>query len=289
MPADRSALGAFLRSRRDRLTPPQAGITAFPGARRVPGLRREELAVLAGLSPDYYSRVEQGRQPNVSAEVLDALARALRLDDTERAHLHTLAAPQRRRASRPTTTHQQADPGLLRLMTTLDHVPALVLGRSGTILATNHLLRCVLGRRFEPGSSLMRYLFLDPDARQRIVNWPSFAQASVGALRRELGLHPDDVQLQRLVAELRGADPDVARWWDDHGVRDYASVPKQIDHPVAGPLSFDIELVTMANLPDQHLIVYTVQPDSPTARALPLVASWEADVQSRAAAPTMES
>ena len=278
MPADRSALGAFLRSRRDRLTPAQAGITAFPGARRVPGLRREELAVLAGLSPDYYSRVEQGRQPNVSTEVLDALARALRLDDTERAHLHTLATPPRRRSSRATAPQQQADPGLLRLMTTLDHVPALVLGRSGAILATNHLLRCVLGRPFEPGSSLMRYLFLDPDARQRIVNWESFAQASVGALRRELGLHPDDVQLRRLVAELREADPDVARWWDDQGVRDYASVPKQIDHPVAGPLSFDIELVTMANLPDQHLIVYTVQPDSPTARALPLVASWEAEV-----------
>ena len=277
MPADRTALGAFLRSRRDGLTPAQAGITAFPGARRVPGLRREELAVLAGLSPDYYSRVEQGRQPNVSVEVLDALARALRLDDTERAHLHTLASPPRRRSSRP-AANQQADPGLLRLMTTLDHVPALVLGRSGTVLATNHLLRAVLGRPFGPGSSLMRYLFLDAEARERIVNWESFAQASVGALRRELGLHPDDVRLQRLVAELRAADPAVARWWDDQGVRDYASVPKQIAHPVAGPLSFDIELVTMANLPDQHLIVYTVQPDSPTARALPLLATWTAEV-----------
>lgn len=199
----------------------------------MPGLRREELAVLAGLSPDYYSRVEQGRKPNVSVEVLDALARALRLDDTERAHLHTLASPPRRRSSRP-ATNQQPDPGLLRLMTTLDHVPALVLGRSSTILATNHLLRAVLGRRFEPGSSLMRYLFLDPEARERIVNWESFAQASAGALRRELELRPDDVRLRRLVAELRAADPDAARWWDDQGVRDYASVPKQIAHPVAG-------------------------------------------------------
>jgi transcriptional regulator with XRE-family HTH domain len=278
MPADRTALGAFLRSRRDRLTPAQAGMTAFPGPRRVPGLRREELAVLAGLSPDYYSRVEQGRQANVSAEVLDALARALRLDETERAHLHRLAAPPRRRAARLPATEQHADPGLLRLMTTLDHVPALVLGRSGEILATNHLLRSVLGRPFEAGSSLMRYLFLDPDARVRITNWDSFAQASVGALRREMGLHPDDVRLRQLVDELRQADDDVARWWDDHGVRDYASVPKQINHPVAGPLSFDIELVTMANLPDQHLIVYTVQPGSATARALPLLASWESDV-----------
>ena len=253
-------------------------MTAFPGPRRVPGLRREELAVLAGLSPDYYSRVEQGRQANVSDEVLDALARALRLDETERAHLHRLAAPPRRRAARPAPAKQQADPGLLRLMTTLDHVPALVLGRNGVVLATNHLLRSVLGRPFEADSSLMRYLFLDPDARQRISNWESFAQASVGALRREMGLHPDDVQLRHLVDELREADEDVARWWDDQGVRDYASVPKQINHPVAGPLSFDIELVEAANLPDQHLIVYTVQPGSATARALPLLASWTADV-----------
>jgi len=252
-------------------------MTAFPGPRRVPGLRREELAVLAGLSPDYYSRVEQGRQANISVEVLDALARALRLDDVERAHLHQLAAPPRRRASPPPVS-QRPDPGLLRMMTTLEHVPVLLLGRSGEILASNHLLRAVLGRPLVEGSSLVRYLFLDPMARERIINWQHFAQASVGALRRESGLHPDDRRLQLLVAELREADPDVARWWDDQGVRDYASVPKQIDHPVAGPLSFDIELVTMANLPDQHLIVYTVQPDSPTARALPLVASWEAEV-----------
>src|SRR6187455_630850 len=128
MPRDRAALGAFLRSRRDRLTPSQAGIEPFPGARKVPGLRREELAVLAALSPDYYGRLEQGRQANISREVLDALARALRLDEVERAHLFDLAAPgDRRRAAAVTEAPQRADPGLLRIMATLDHVPVLLL------------------------------------------------------------------------------------------------------------------------------------------------------------------
>ena len=274
MPADRAALGAFLRSRRDRLSPAQAGMTAFPGPRRVPGLRREELAVLAGLSPDYYSRVEQGRQATVSTQVLDALARALRLDDVERAHLHQLAAPPTRRASPPLAT-QRPDAGLLRMMTTLEHVPVLLLGRSGEILASNHLLRSVLGRPLVEGSSLVRYLFLDPLARERIVNWEHFAQASVGALRRESGQHPDDRRLQLLVAELREADPDVARWWDDHGVRDYSSVAKMIDHPAVGRLQFDIEIVGAPHEPDQRLIVYTSEPDSQTARLVPMLASWE--------------
>ena len=280
MPADRTALGAFLRSRRDRLSPAQAGMTAFPGPRRVPGLRREELAVLAGLSPDYYSRVEQGRQANISVEVLDALARALRLDDVERAHLHQLAAPPKRRAS-SSPAAQRPDPGLLRMMTTLEHVPVLLLGRSGEILASNHLLRAVLGRPLVEGSSLVRYLFLDPLARERIVNWEHFAQASVGALRRESGLHPDDRRLRLLVAELRSADPDVARWWDDQGVRDYSSVAKVIDHPAVGRLQFDIEIVGAPQEPDQRLIVYTSEPDSPTARLMPMLASWESAPLSR--------
>lgn len=136
MPQDRAALAAFLRSSRDRLTPAQAGITAFPGDRRVPGLRREELAFLAGLSTDYYSRMEQGRQANISPEVLNAIARALRLDEVERTHLRDLAAPAPRRHSHPPTV-QRPDPGLLRLIGTLDHVPALLLGHRGDVAPSN--------------------------------------------------------------------------------------------------------------------------------------------------------
>ena len=270
-------MGAFLRSRRDRITPAQAGMTAFPGPRRVPGLRKEELAVLAGLSPDYYSRLEQGRQPHVSHEVLDALARALRLDDVEHAHLRDLAAPTSpRRAARPDTP-QRPDPGLMRLMDTLDHVPVLLLGRRGEVLANNALLRSVLGRPLEPGTSFVRFLFQDPLARTRILDWADFASALVAALRREAGRFPHDRRLAALIDELRGSDDDAARWWDDHLVRDYASVAKRIEHPTAGVLAFDIEIVSAPHEPDQTLVVYTVRRDSPTARLLPILASWDAD------------
>ncbi|GLY98735.1 helix-turn-helix transcriptional regulator [Actinoplanes sp. NBRC 103695] len=277
MGSDRAELAAFLRSRRDRLTPHQAGIEPFPGARRVPGLRREELAVLAGLSPDYYSRLEQGRQANISREVLDALARALRLDDVERAHLHDLAAPATTRHVAAADVPQRADPGLLRVMGALDHVPVVLLGRRATVLASNALLRAVLGHPMEPGTSFARFLLLDPEARRRILNWADFAQAMVAGMRREAGRYPHDRRLHRAIAELRRADPDVARWWDDHAVRDYASAIKRIRHPIAGDLVFNIELVAAPQQPDQHLIIYTAEPGSTTAGNLPLLASWVSD------------
>jgi len=278
MPRDRASLGAFLRSRRDRLTPSQAGVTAFPGVRRVPGLRREELAVSAGLSADYYGRLEQGRQANISDEVLDALARVLRLDDVEHAHLRDLAAPTPRRRSATAEAVQRPDPGLLRLIDTLDHVPVLLLGHRGDILARNALVPAVLGRPLNPGTSFPRYLFQDPVARERIINWADFAAASVAAMRREAGRRPHDRRLSALIDELRAADSDVARWWDDHAVRDYTSVAKRIRHPTAGTLSFDIEIVAAPQEPDQRLVVYTAEPDSPTARLLPILASWDLDV-----------
>lgn len=274
----RSELGAFLRARRDRISPAQAGIAPFPGSRRVPGLRKDELAVAAGLSPDYYSRLEQGRQANVSDQVLDAIASALRLDDTERTHLHHLAAPiPRRRDATVTEVAQQPDPGLLRIMAALDHVPVLLLGHRGDVLARNALLPAVLGRSFEPGSSFTRYLFLDPLARQRIVNWDVFARNAVGALRLEAGKRLRDQRLRKLIDDLRIADPDVATWWEDHAVRDYASATKHIRHPDAGDLVFGIEAVAALHEPDQRLTIYTVEPDSPTAHVLPILSSWSLD------------
>jgi transcriptional regulator with XRE-family HTH domain len=273
MNQDRSAFGAFLRARRDRMTPAQAGITALPGPRRVPGLRREEVAQLAALSTDHYSRLEQGRQAAVSESVLKALTRALRLDEAEAAHLRNLASPPGR-SRRPAVTAQHPDPGLLRVAATLDHVPVLLLGQRGEVLARNALLQAVLGHPMPPGSSFTDYLFRDPLARKRIVNWADFAASSVATMRMELGRHPDDHRLAAAVERLRRTDPDVARWWDDHGVRDYDSVRKRIAHPQAGLLDFNIEVITAPHLPDQHLVVYTVEPDSATARALPFLASW---------------
>lgn len=275
MPADRAALGVFLRSRRDGLTPAQAGVRPFPGARRVPGLRKDELAVLAGLSPDHYSRIEQGRQQTITEDVLEALSRALQLDEVERRHLRDLAAPSARGRASPERA-QRPDPGMLRMMHTLDHVPVLLLGRRSEVLARNHLLTSVLGTPMQPGTSFVRWLFLDPEARVRITNWVEFAAASVGALRYELGRRPDDRRLVALIEELRRRDADVARWWDDHRVTFRTSVTKNIDHPTAGPLSFGIESVVGTHDPEQRLVVYTVEPNSTTAQLLPLLASWAA-------------
>jgi transcriptional regulator with XRE-family HTH domain len=275
MPQDRRAFGAFLRSRRDRLTPSQAGILPFPGPRRVPGLRKEELALLAGLSADHYSRLEQGRQATVTDDVLEALARALRLDDVERAHLRDLAAPSTP-AQAVWEVAQRPDPGLLRVMTALEAVPALLLGRRGEVLARNALLPAVLGVPLLPGSSFLRWLCLDDEARARIVNWPEFVYATAGALRYELGRHPGDRALLDLVAELR-SDPHVDRAWQQQHVVDQTSVTKLIEHPVAGRLVFGIEAVCLPHDPDQRLVIYTVEPDSPTAKALAILALWAAE------------
>jgi hypothetical protein len=190
----------------------------------------------------------------------------------------TSPPPPPRRAGRSTwEAPQQPDPGLLRLLTTLDHVPALLLGRRATVLARNGLLTAVLGTDLPPGSSFTDWLFLDQAARERIANWSDFAAAAVGAMRMELGRRPQDHKLRAAVQALRAADADVARWWADHGVTDRTSVEKQIAHPTAGPLTFGIEAVTTPHDPEQRLVVYTVQPDSPTARVLPLLAAWGSD------------
>lgn len=274
MTGDRAALGAFLRSRRDGLTPAQAGIDAFPGARRVPGLRKDELAVLAGLSPDHYSRLEQGRQHTITDAVLEALSHALRLNDIERAHLRDLAACSLRQRWATPDRPARADAGMLRLMGAVDHVPALLLGRRSQVLARNDLLTAVLGTPMQPGSSFAEWLFLDSDARDRIVNWAEFAGAAVGALRYEVGRHPDDRRLADLIDKLRHHDADVDGWWADQRVTFRTSVAKHINHPTAGHLSFGIETVVGPHDPEQQLVIYTVEPGSPTAQALPFLASW---------------
>lgn len=274
MNPDRSALGAFLRSRRDRLTPAEAGLAPFPGARRVPGLRKEELAFLVGVSADHYSRLEQGRQSVVAPDLVEALARALQLDEVETAHLHDLAAPMGARGRRAPEPPASAARSMLNLMTALDHVPTLLLGRRSEVLASDALLREVLGWEASPGSSFARWLLVDPAARSRIQNWSDFASSAVGALRFESGRHPDDAQLASLLQELRAADADVASWWDDQRVTFRPSTVKRIAHPLAGPLVFGVETVLSPAAPDRTLVVYTVEPDSSTARMLPLLASW---------------
>ncbi|OZC73480.1 transcriptional regulator [Rhodococcus sp. 06-418-5] len=271
MNKDRSALSAFLRDRRDRMTPIEAGIRTYPGARRVPGLRREELAALAGVSPDYYSKLEQGRQANVSNEVLLAIAGALKLDDVESAHLLDLASP----ATPTEDAAQLPNPGLLQVMKALDHVPVILLGRSGAVLASNSLVRSVLSLQPSADQSLFHYLFRNPIARERIVNWSQFAAASVAGLRRDLARRPGDRALIALIAELRSAEPCFEQWWGDHEVREFERATKIIQHPAAGTLEFGIEFLTSPSEPDQSLIVYTVEDGSSTAEILPILASWD--------------
>ncbi|WBQ08402.1 helix-turn-helix transcriptional regulator [Kribbella sp. CA-293567] len=268
MSHDRSALGAFLRSRRDRITPAQAGVEPFPGPRRVPGLRREELAVAAGLSTDYYSRVEQGRQPNISDSVLAAISRVLRLDEVEIAHLRDLAISHTHSSRGDTARPQVPDAGLLRLAANLDHVPVLLLGQRAEVLFYNELLSIILGRTLPTGVSIVEYLFHDPLAKERFADWPLFAARAVAGMRREAARRPHDTLLIEGIAELRRTDPDIERWWHDHAVHDYAPTRQSILHP-AGVLEFTLESITAPAAPDQHLMVYTVEVGSPTAELLP--------------------
>ncbi|MFF7928876.1 helix-turn-helix domain-containing protein [Streptomyces mirabilis] len=268
----------FLRTRRARVTPEQAGLPPHPGARRVPGLRREEVAQLAGVSVDYYIRLERGRTTRVSASVLDAVARALQLNDTERSHLFALASPALQRPQAGAA--QRARPGLLRALENIADVPALLLGHRLDVLATNHLARAFY-RDFEglPGGewNMARYMFLDAAARDLYADWPGTAREIVGMLHLYASHHPRDPRLARLVGELSAGDRDFRRWWAEHDVHQPKHGSKRYHHPLVGDLTLGFEAFTPMGDPDQTLGLYTVEPGSPSENALRMLASWIAD------------
>jgi transcriptional regulator with XRE-family HTH domain len=281
-PADPAAarareISGFLRGRRARITPDQAGLPGDGRARRVPGLRREEAARLAGVSTEYYTRLEQGRAGNPSPEVVEALARALRLDAAEREHLaDLLARPGATRRAGPVAP-QRVRPGLYRLLRTLDHVPAFVIGRRTDVLAANRLARAVL-TDFDalPATrrNLARYYLLDPAARERVGDWQRLAAETVAMLRLEAGRHPHDRRLADLVGELTLALPEFTAWWNDHRVLRRTHGAKHYHHPLVGELHFSYESFQVPGDTDQTLCVYNVEPGSETAEALRLLASW---------------
>ncbi|MGW5487393.1 helix-turn-helix transcriptional regulator [Streptosporangium sandarakinum] len=271
-----SELADFLRSRRARLTPDRAGLAQDGRARRVPGLRREEAARLAGVSTEYYTRLEQGRAGNPSPEVVEALARALQLDLAEREHLTDLLArptPARRAPVAP----QRVRPGLHLMLQTLEHVPAFILGRRTDVLATNRLARAVL-TDFDalpvPQRNLTRYYLLDPDARDRVGDWAQIAAETVAILRLEAGRHPHDRRLADLVGELTLRSPEFTTWWNDHRVLRRTHGTKRYHHPVVGDLHFAYESFQLPDDPDQTLCVYNAEPGSTTAESLRLLSSW---------------
>ncbi|MGW4483592.1 helix-turn-helix domain-containing protein [Amycolatopsis sp. NPDC004368] len=265
----------FLRSRRAKLTPEAAGLTPHPGPRRVPGLRREEVAQLAGVSVDYYVRLERGRTLNVSESVLDAISRALQLNDLERTHLRTLAKPTRSRP-RPLPP-QHVRPGLQLVLDSLHHVPALVLGRRMDVLAANRMASALYTDfdALPPRSrNMARLIFLDDSVRALYTDWEGAARGIVATLHLYAGRHPHDPALAELIGELSLRDQDFRRWWADHDVFERTHGVKHYHHPLVGELTLGYEAMTPVDDPEQTLGITTVEPGSPSEERLRLLASW---------------
>ncbi|TDB95577.1 helix-turn-helix transcriptional regulator [Actinomadura sp. 7K534] len=270
---DGNHLGEFLRARRAALLPEDIGMTSY-GARRVAGLRREEVAVLAGVNADYYTRLEQGRERNPSGQVLDALSRALRLDTEARAHLHRLAgtAPGGRPFAQATG---QVAPALRQLLDGYPHTPAFVMNRTLDILAANALADA-LHSPFDPADNLARMVFLDPAGRHFYTDWDRAAQATVANLRQALGFDPDDPRLTELVRDLDERSPDFARLWNAHTVRGKTQDAKHLLHPDVGPLTLTYQAFDVRDAPGQQLVIYHAEPGSASAQALDLLGSVHA-------------
>lgn len=273
-------LAEFLRSARARLSPQEAGLDEpVLGRRRVSGLRREELARLAGVSVDYYTRLEQGRSRSASPEVLDALAAALHLDDAERGHLHTLARPmaaRRRRRPRPQRVH----PATWQLLDTLEMAgrPAFVLGRRLDVLAHNRLAgRLITDFRALPAAerNQARFVFLDPHACELYKNWAAVAADTAAMLRLDAGRHPDDPALSALVGDLSIRSEEFRRYWSDNKVHRRTTGTKDYHHPLVGDLTITYQALTPADDPDQTLFIYDTEPGSPSETSLHLLAQWD--------------
>ncbi|MGX1272028.1 helix-turn-helix domain-containing protein [Streptomyces phaeoluteigriseus] len=275
----RAELSEFLRTRRARLKPEDVGLPDFGRHRRVPGLRREELAQLAGVSVAYYTRLEQGNGRNVSAEVLDSIARALRLTDAEHAHLTHLAKPKQHK-KKPAARAQQVRPALRQLLDLMDGVPAYVVGRRAEILAWNRMAAAVFGDWGElpvAERNWARLVFLRPDYRDLFVDWEQKAIDIVCTLRMDAGCYPDDPRLSALVGELSVKSEDFRRLWATHDVKEKSHGVKELRHPLVGHLSLNFEGFQLLGESEQSMVSYHADPASPSAEALRLLASWGAD------------
>ncbi|MFF7406075.1 helix-turn-helix domain-containing protein [Streptomyces murinus] len=279
-PLDRRAeLSEFLRSRRARLKPEDVGLPDFGRHRRVPGLRREELAQLAGVSVAYYTRLEQGNGRNVSAEVLDSIARALRLTDAEHAHLTHLAKPKSHK-KRPAARQQQVRPALRQLLDTMEGVPAYIVGRRSEILAWNRMAAAVFDDWAElpvAERNWARLVFLKPEYRDLFVDWEQKAIDIVCALRMDAGCYPDDPRLSALVGELSVKSEEFGRLWATHDVKEKNHGVKRLHHPLVGDLALNFESFRLADGTDQCLVTYHAEPGSASAESLRLLASWGTD------------
>ncbi|MEV0903714.1 helix-turn-helix domain-containing protein [Streptomyces hokutonensis] len=282
----RAELSEFLRTRRARLKPEDVGLPDFGRHRRVPGLRREELAQLAGVSVAYYTRLEQGNGRNVSAEVLDAIARALRLSDAESSHLTHLAKPKRhKKKSSAPAQHVRAP--LRQLLDSIDTVPAYISGRRTDILVWNRMAAAVFGDWSElppQERNWARLVFLRPEYRDLFVEWEQKAADIVSMLRMDAGYCPDDPRLSALVGELSVKSEEFRRLWATHDVKEKTYGVKRLLHPLVGDLTLHFEGFRLSDGSEQILVTYHAEPGSPSADALRLLASWGTDATRAGAA-----
>lgn len=273
----------FLTTRRAKITPELAGLPE-DGQRRVPGLRRGEVAGLAGVSIEYYSKLERGDLAGVSASVLEAMSRALQLDPAEREHLFDLAqaangasllAPRRRNTSK----QWRPRPSLQRALDAIRDTPAAVGNGLGDLLAANHLGRALYSDLYADPSgkpNFARFTFLDSAARRFYPDWDYFADITVAMLRTQAGRDPHDRQLHELVGELSTRSDEFRRRWSAHDVRIHTTGTKHFHHPVVGDLDLAYDTLDLAGEPGVAMTIYTAEPGSPTDQALQLLASWAA-------------
>ncbi|MFE7319136.1 helix-turn-helix transcriptional regulator [Streptomyces sp. NPDC057555] len=275
-----SALGSFLRTRRARLQPEDVGLVSYGSRRRVPGLRREELAQLAGVSVAYYTRLEQGQSHNASEGVLDALARALRLTPDERAHLRELARPAQTRR-RPAPRPDKARPGVRQLLAAVQDVPAVALGPRYEVLAWNRLGHALLAGHLDFDSparpldrpNTQRLLFLDPHTRELYPDRAEETRRAVAALRVAAGQRPDDRELTELIGELSMKSTEFSALWSRHVVSNCTFGTKRFHHPLVGDLALDFEVLQTPDGSGQGVIMFTAEQGSPAEAALGLLAA----------------
>jgi transcriptional regulator with XRE-family HTH domain len=275
----RSEIRDFLTSRRARIKPEEVGLSTY-GTRRVPGLRREEVATLAGVSVDYYNRMERGNLAGASDSVLDALARALRLDEAERAHLFDLArASQPSARSRRHPTKRNVRPSVQWMLDSMTGSAAIAENGRLDALATNRLGRAFYSQLFDGSGhpvNFARFIFLDPRAREFYADWQRSAKDCVALLRLEAGRNPFDRELSDLVGELSTQSEEFRSHWATHNVRLHNKGEKRFNHPVVGELELSYNRIELPADPGLMIIVYIAEPGSKSAEALTLLGSWAA-------------
>lgn len=283
---NRAQVREFLASRRARITPGHAGLPAYGGNRRVKGLRREEVALLAGVSIDYYIRMERGDLAGASETVLDGVADALQLDEAEREHLQALArsarpAAERRARPGPATVR----PVIQQVLDAITEAPAWIRNARHDILAMNPLARAlyspvldsaVAGATAKRAANTTRFIYLDPAAREFFVDYDRIATDAAAMLRLEAGRNPHDKDLITLVGELSTQSELFRQHWASHNVKFHRSGRKRLRHPAVGELDLNFEAMELPSEPDLRLNLYTADPDTPAADGLKLLASWAA-------------